>query len=47
LLYQALARRDARASGESVTAPIEEALELATAGGYETLRRRAELALGG
>ncbi len=47
LLYQGLARRDDGVTGESVVAPLAEALELATAGGYETVRRRSELALGG
>lgn len=42
LLYQGLARVDAGQAGPAVAAPISEALDLATAGGYETLRRRAE-----
>ncbi len=45
LLYQALARRDAGGSDQSLAGPLTEALELSTAGGYGTLRRRAEQAL--
>ncbi len=47
LLYQGLARRDSGAGGDTVTAPIREALDLATAGGYGTIERRAERALTG
>jgi hypothetical protein len=47
LLYQGLARRDAGATGDDVTALLAEALELSTAGGYGTLHRRAKDALGG
>ncbi len=47
LLHQGLARRDAGASGDAVMAPIAEAFDLAAAGGYETIRRRAERALAG
>ncbi len=47
LLYQGLARREAGGTGEPVTGPIVESLVLATAGGYETLRRRAAQALAG
>ncbi len=47
LLYQGLARRDAGAVGDAVTVPVREALDLATAGGYGTIERRAERALAG
>jgi tetratricopeptide (TPR) repeat protein len=47
LLYQGLARRDAGRTGEAVTDVIAEAAELAIAGGYGTLRRRAEMYLVG
>ena len=42
LLYQGIARRDAGRTGDEVTAPVREALDLATAGGYGTLQRRAQ-----
>lgn len=41
LLYQAIARRDAGRTGDDVTAPVSEALDLSTSGGYGTLQRRA------
>jgi class 3 adenylate cyclase/tetratricopeptide (TPR) repeat protein len=47
LLYQGLARRDAGLYGDAVAAPIAEAFDLATAGGYGTLRRRAQQFLTG
>jgi hypothetical protein len=47
LLYQALARRDAGAPSAEVDPLLTESFELAAAGGYGTIERRAASALGG
>ncbi len=47
LLYQALARLEAGAPDAEITVPLAEALDLARAGGYGTIERRAERALHG
>ncbi len=47
LLYQALARRERGAPDPEITSPLAEALELARAGGYATIARRADRALNG
>jgi class 3 adenylate cyclase/tetratricopeptide (TPR) repeat protein len=47
LLFQALARRDRGAPDAEITAPLTEALEIARAGGYGTIERRADRALNG
>jgi hypothetical protein len=47
LLYQALARRARGAPDAEITAPLSEALEIANAGGYGTIKRRADRALSG
>jgi hypothetical protein len=45
LLYQALARRERGAPDLEINAPLTEALQLARAGGYVTIERRADRAL--